>query len=345
MLTPAGTPPRIDVVVPCYGYAHLLEDCVRSVLDQENVDVRVLVIDDASPDRTASVADSIARRDSRVTLVSHETNRGHLATFDHGLELVEAEYTCLVSADDLLHPGALARATRVLGSDPALGFVYGRATHFADRLPPTRPRWTATIRHEGPRWIRARCERGVNVISSPEVVVRTSVHRQVGGYEASLPHTADLHLWLRLATVADVAFLAGRPLAGYRVHAGSLQRTVHSGIELDLRERLEMFRHLATHAWRDRGDLLGLVPRAERAIASEAFERAARALELHRLDEADRLADLGFSACGDPSGLGAYEHYRRRRVRRASAASQWSRGARRRIRRTRARLEHRYLGS
>ena len=46
----------VDVVVPCYNYAHYLRGCVHSVLSQPNVDVRVLVIDDASSDATRQIA-------------------------------------------------------------------------------------------------------------------------------------------------------------------------------------------------------------------------------------------------------------------------------------------------
>ena len=53
----------ISVVIPCYNYGHFLEECVASVLDdQEGVDVRVLIIDDASPDDSAEVALKIAAR-------------------------------------------------------------------------------------------------------------------------------------------------------------------------------------------------------------------------------------------------------------------------------------------
>src|SRR3954469_9924498 len=40
----------VAVVVPCYRYGQFLEDSVGSVLSQRGVDVRVLIIDDASPD-------------------------------------------------------------------------------------------------------------------------------------------------------------------------------------------------------------------------------------------------------------------------------------------------------
>ena len=57
----------VSVVIPCYNYGHFLEEAVASVLDdQEGVDVRVLIIDDASPDDSAEVARKIAAREPRV---------------------------------------------------------------------------------------------------------------------------------------------------------------------------------------------------------------------------------------------------------------------------------------
>ena len=45
--------PTVSVIVPCYSYGAVLEGCVESVLSQRGVDVRVLIIDDCSPDDSA----------------------------------------------------------------------------------------------------------------------------------------------------------------------------------------------------------------------------------------------------------------------------------------------------
>ena len=125
----------VSVVIPCYKYGHFLEDVVASVLDdQEGVDVRVLIIDDASPDDSAEVARKIAARDPRVEVIVHETNKGNIATFNEGLlEWADGDYCALVSADDRLTPGALRRARDLLTPTPTSGFVYGRAVWFCGR--------------------------------------------------------------------------------------------------------------------------------------------------------------------------------------------------------------------
>jgi cellulose synthase/poly-beta-1,6-N-acetylglucosamine synthase-like glycosyltransferase len=53
---------RVDVIVPCYNYGDLLDACVASVLSQQEVDTRVLIMDDASTDETPEVGRRLAAR-------------------------------------------------------------------------------------------------------------------------------------------------------------------------------------------------------------------------------------------------------------------------------------------
>ena len=126
---------RVDVIIPCYRYGHFLRGCVESVLSQEGVDVRVLVLDDASPDHTAEVGEALAREDRRVTFRRHAANRGHIATYNEGLAWATGDYTLLLSADDLLTPGALGRAVAVLEAHPEVVLAYGREIRTADPRP------------------------------------------------------------------------------------------------------------------------------------------------------------------------------------------------------------------
>src|SRR4029079_17735868 len=105
---PLRSRPRVSVVIPCYRYGHFLPECVRSVLDQDGVDVDVTVIDDASPDDSAEAGRRLAAEDARVRTIVHATNQGHILTYNEGLAAAGGEYVVLLSADDLLAPGALA---------------------------------------------------------------------------------------------------------------------------------------------------------------------------------------------------------------------------------------------
>ena len=110
--------PTVSVVVPCYNYARYLRDAVDSVLSQEGVDVDVLIVDDYSSDGSAEVASSLAAGDERVRVIVHGQNVGHIATYNEGLASVAGDYVVLLSADDMLTPGALAGATSLMEARP-----------------------------------------------------------------------------------------------------------------------------------------------------------------------------------------------------------------------------------
>jgi hypothetical protein len=277
--------PTVSVIVPCYRYADVLEGCVESVLAQEGVDVRILILDDQSPDDTPVVARRLAAGDDRVEYRRSEVNRGLIATANAGLEWADGDYVVLLSADDLLVPGSLQRATTVMERHPGVGMVYGRPllAHAGKPMPVPRGRWRATDVWSGPDWIRRRCRRAHNCISSPEVVVRTSVHREVGFYDPRCTHTSDLNLWLRIAAVSDIAYVRGVPQAIYRIHPASMLRNA-GGTMVDLRERRAAFDAFFEGAGASVAGAGELHAMANRALAKQALWRASRAIDRGQVD-------------------------------------------------------------
>ena len=323
------TQPVVKVIIPCYRYAEWLPGCVASVLDQTGVDVRVLVIDDCSPDDTPAVAQELMRRDSRVEYRRHSINAGLIPTANEGLDWADdGDYTVLLSADDLLAPGALSRATAVMEASPNIGMVYGAAPYFQTGrpLPSTDGRWRSTAVWPGEEWIRLRCRFGHNCISSPEVVVRTSVHRRAGRYDSRCFHTSDLNMWLRIAAIADVAVIKGVPQALYRVHGDSMLRN-DSDPMVHLRERRKAFDLFFADCADELTDAAGLRRLAGRALAAQALWRASRAVDrgLTEGPEAlpvDELVTFAHEVYPDTRRLQEWRGYRVRRMI-GSRRSQW----------------------
>lgn len=272
----SATPPRpaVTVVVPCYNYGRYLEGAVASALSQPDVDVRVVIVDDSSTDDSAAVARRIAERDDRVSVIVHETNRGHIATYNEGLGAVTTEFVVLLSADDLLTPGALGRATALMRAFPNVGFTYGLPVIFrGGELPPARTRARTWTVWKGSDWIADRCRLGRNAIYSPEVVLRTSVLHAVGMFDAAQPHSGDLDLWLRMAQLSDVGLISGADQGYYREHPSSMSRTTFAGLLTDMTHRRRTFRSAVAPL--DNGD--ELFEQAARALSREALRVAAEA--------------------------------------------------------------------
>jgi glycosyltransferase involved in cell wall biosynthesis len=276
----------VSVVIPCYKYGHFLADCVSSALDEQpGVDVRVLIIDDASPDDSADVARAIAAKDPRVEVLVHETNKRHIATYNEGLlEWADGDYTVLLSADDRLTPGALTRAVALLDANPNVGFCYGRPVHFQHPGPPP-PARTRVRGHSvwpGHWWLERRFREGHGCITSPEVVVRTKLQQQVGGYDPGLPHTGDIEMWMRFAAHADVGYVRGADQAYYRVHGNNMHAVDFSGQLAGLSQLKAAYEAVLERC----GDLLPERDRLDevihRKLARQALRRAARAYDRGR---------------------------------------------------------------
>ncbi len=259
---------------------------MNSALAQADVEVEVLVIDDCSSDDSLQVAAGLQASDARVSVISHQRNRGHIPSVNEGFARLGSEYVVKLDADDLLAPGSLARATALLEAHAEVGFVYGRPQHFSSRIPkpvasPTRS-WSVW---SGREWVARRCRTVNNVISQPEVVMRTETLRQVLPIRTDLPHTSDLHLWIALASVSDVGRINGPVQGYYRVHDQSMQRTAHTGQIFGLRARRDAFdAAFAAQA----GGLSGaaeLHAAARRALAAEALQRACHAYDRGRTGE------------------------------------------------------------
>lgn len=273
-----------SVVVPCYNYARYLKACVESILCQD-VKVQVIVIDDCSTDDTPAVGTSLAK-DSRVTFLRHETNQGHIKTYNEGLALATGDYTALISADDLLTPGALKRAQAVFDTHPEVGMVYGHALYFQsnDKLPRARIGEPRVDIWDGCTWIAQRCRTATSCISSPEVVVRTSLQRQLGGYCVDLPHAGDLEMWLRIAAHSCIAYLARVDQAYYRRHSASMQATKFDSVLADLAQRRAAFETLFHAHGHKIEDMKQLREIALRVLAKEALWIACWSYDRRRVD-------------------------------------------------------------
>ena len=312
---------RVDVVVPCYQYGRYLRQCVLSVLAQEGVDVRVLIIDDASSDDTEAVGRRLAADSARVEYRRHPVNRGHVATFNEGvLGWAQHEYSLLLSADDLLTPGALGRATTFMDAHPEVGMTYGRdvrvgpgdpigpidestpiSSSASQMLPPgigVVPAGGAVV-VSGEQFLSicsAFCD---NPVPTPTVLVRTAVQHAIGGYRDDLPHTGDMELWMRFAAHGPIGFVDARQ-GYYRWHGQNMQtRYAGAGQLDDLRQRLaawraimESCRHLIPAA-----DALSL--RAARCIADTALARAHQAFQDGDLPFCEQCLAYAVEVCPD----------------------------------------------
>ena len=116
--------PRLSLCVPTYNRAGLLDQALRAVLDQITPDmadlVEIVVLDNASPDGTPAVVARVQADFPRLPLraLRHPQNIGPDANFYEAVKEAQGEYVFLLSDDDILLPGAVARLLSLIQEHP-----------------------------------------------------------------------------------------------------------------------------------------------------------------------------------------------------------------------------------
>jgi glycosyltransferase involved in cell wall biosynthesis len=313
---------RVDVFVPCYNYACYLRGCVESILQQERVQVRVLILDDASTDHTPVIGRALADEDGRVEYRRHTVNRGHIATYNEGIEWAEGDFTVLLSADDQLTPGALGRAACLLNRYSEVGLVYGRVIKTRDpsSMTYTSPAYYASQVLTGTEFLELCCtgnSYAENIVPTPTAVVRTTIQKQLGGYRKELPHTGDLEMWLRFAAHSSIGKIEADQ-AYYRFHTSNMH-THYLGMR-DLKQRADAW-DLFFQAYGGRLEHGDHIRRLSlRRIAEGAFWQASEAFEEGKEAECNDLLDFALSL--DPS-LSSWSSWQRLRLKRVLGPAVW----------------------
>lgn len=265
----------VDIVVPCYKYGRFLSDCLPSITTQQGVDLRVLVIDDASPDDSFDIAQELAAADPRIDVVRHQVNRGLIPTLNEGIDWAKADYFIVLSADDLLVPGCLARAVAVLDRHPEVGLLHGAEGKLYPGEPIPVPDATAQavagVRIlAGAQFIREVCEAAINPVGTSTAFVRTSAQKKAGYYNPKLPHTSDFEVWLRIAAISDVA--ETEAVQGIRRHHGeNMSEFYFNVVTRDYAERRAALESFFTTAGQGMPGAEELRALARRRLAEEAY--------------------------------------------------------------------------
>jgi glycosyltransferase involved in cell wall biosynthesis len=219
--------PVVSFVVPCYRLAHLLPECIESILGQTYGDFEVLVMDDCSPDNTPEVVQSF--RDSRVKHVRNDPNLGHLRNYNRGIGLACGKYIWLISADDYLsRTYVLERYVTLLDGHPRVGYTFCPGVGVGSTANTIIGRWvlngqsvhgTSDRIFKGHLFLKKLLQG--NTIVAASGLVRRECYEKAGSFPLDMPWAGDWYLWCLFALRFDVGYFA-EPMVCYREHELSM---------------------------------------------------------------------------------------------------------------------------
>jgi glycosyltransferase involved in cell wall biosynthesis len=214
VLHPGERRPLVSIVMPTYRRAHLIGESIGSLLRQSFGDFELLVQDDASPDDTAAVVAAIG--DARIRYARNASNVKMPGNLNAGIARATGVYVLVCHDHDLYASTLVEEMLGVLRQDPALAYVHtGLAVIGQDGRPAGRT-FVADYpaQSDGKDWLRYMLSRFDSPVCANTMVPRRR-YEEVTLYDPSFGFVSDIEMWMRLALVGDVAYLA-KPLIQVR---------------------------------------------------------------------------------------------------------------------------------
>lgn len=106
--------PLVTVIMPAWNAQGTVRHAARSVLNQTWRNIELIVVDDASTDRTWDVLKELAAEDGRVRIRRNKVNVGPYVSKNVGLSLAKGTFVTGHDADDWAHPQRIERHVQEL---------------------------------------------------------------------------------------------------------------------------------------------------------------------------------------------------------------------------------------
>jgi len=114
------TRPAVTVGLPVYNGANFLDEALASLSRQTFKDFTVLVSDNASTDRTPTIAENWARRDSRIRFFRHTRNIGPIDNLCWVLEQAQTPWFTVAAHDDKWSAGYIEALYKAATAKPGI---------------------------------------------------------------------------------------------------------------------------------------------------------------------------------------------------------------------------------
>jgi glycosyltransferase involved in cell wall biosynthesis len=96
----AKTVATASIIIPAYNTSEYIEECIKSLQDDELHDMEIIIVDDCSTDETYRICRELEKADSRIKVFQMSVNSGQAAARNLGLDVATGKYVYFVDSDD-----------------------------------------------------------------------------------------------------------------------------------------------------------------------------------------------------------------------------------------------------
>lgn len=165
----------ISVIMPVFNAEQYLEKAIESILNQSYSNIELLLIDDASTDKSYEILRSYS--DKRIRLFRNTKNLGSLKSRNILFNKVKGDYITFQDADDWSSPNRFEKQLNAFWDDPVLGICGTFAQYYSMSGAELYRKTPKSLDHEIKSFIKTG-----NQFCSASIMIRKAVFNSIGGY-------------------------------------------------------------------------------------------------------------------------------------------------------------------
>lgn len=228
-----GHAPLLSFIVLSYNYEDHIVKTIRSILDQTEQDFEIVVVDDASQDKSCEVVNSFG--DSRIRLIRNNINVGGAESYNRAVLAAKGEWLVNLDADDWIHSDKTAIQLEKIRADPSIDIIgsYVAYVDEHDDYHSRRDELEPYANHNldlnlGENWI------GRNLLCRSSTMFRRQAHLNLGLDDPTMIRAPDYELWTRALRFGCNFQLVPEALTFYRLHSRGITRGDARGTFLEM---------------------------------------------------------------------------------------------------------------
>lgn len=118
--------PVVTIALPIYNVEKYLDRCIKSLVNQTYKDIEIILVDDRSPDGSAQICDTWAKRDKRIKVIHKDINEGQGIARNDAMRISTGKYICFIDSDDYIESNtAIASLVDAAEKEQAEVVVFG----------------------------------------------------------------------------------------------------------------------------------------------------------------------------------------------------------------------------
>jgi len=207
--------PLVSVVLPAYNAEKFLKKAIQSIINQDYNNFELLVINDASTDKTKNIIKKLAQKDKRIKTLHNKTNQKIARSLNRAIKAAQGKYIVRADADDICHPQRISTQVAFMEKNSNV-IICGSAINIINvRGAKTGSRFYNQFDKE----IRKKIFR-YSPFCHPSIIFRRKKALTAGLYNPYLDCAQDYELYFRLGKLGAFANL-DKKLYSLRFHGKS----------------------------------------------------------------------------------------------------------------------------